>query len=156
MQKIIIITVLCSLVWLMACHQGTDQSKTTEQQKADSIAQCAKEPVKDPNNPKPMALMMRQMAENADSIRAQLLRGETPDAQRYPFIRFYMAEPTDLSVLEPQFYENARMFQEAYKAFFSSPESSRQNFYNALIQKCVNCHEHYCSGPLKRIRKLPI
>ena len=109
--------------------------------------------VKDPNNPKPMALMMRMMADNADSMRAQLLRGEHLDASHYPFMRFYAAEPTDTVVLKMQFYENARFFQEAYTDMLKTSSNQKQ-LYNVVIGKCVNCHEMYCNGPLKRIKKM--
>jgi len=121
--------------------------------KADSLAACT--PIKDPNNPKPMALMMRLMAANADSMRSQLLRGEKLDSLKYPFIKFYLVEPTDPNVLEPKFFDNARLFQESYKALFAHPNESKK-YYNLMINACVNCHESYCSGPLKRIRKFPI
>lgn len=102
-----------------------------------------------------MALMMRQIAANADSMKSQIMRGEQLDSKRYPFIRFYLVEPTDPNVLEPQFYENARLFQEAYKELFRHP-NEQAKYHNMIIGKCINCHENYCSGPLKRIRKLLI
>jgi hypothetical protein len=142
--------ILLSLLSL-ACNNHTTPSSVNIS--PDSTTECA--PIKDPNNAKPMALMMRQMASNADSMRAQLLRGETLDSTRYPFIRFYLVEPTDPNVLQPSFYENARLFQEAYSNLFKNPTKQTQ-YYNLMIQKCVNCHEQYCSGPLKKIKKLPI
>jgi len=126
-----------------------------ESKDSGSMKSCNAKPVKDPNHPKPMALMMRMMADNADSIRAQLLRNENPDKLRYPFQKFYLLEPTDSSVLEMQFFENARFYQEAYTDFFNHPNEQKR-YFNVLIEKCVNCHEHYCNGPLKRIRKLYI
>jgi hypothetical protein len=124
----------------------------------DSAAACeapSGQTIMDPNNPKPMALMMRQLAANADSMKQQILRGEKLDSLKYPFIRFYLAEPTDPSVLEPQFYENARLFQEAYHELFRH-SSDQVTYHNLVISKCIGCHENYCSGPLKRIRKLLI
>lgn len=103
-----------------------------------------------------MALMMRQMVANADSIRLGLLAGIQPDSSRYPFLRFYLAEPTDPNVLEPRFFENARLFQEAYLNMMRSPKKEMISAYNATITACINCHEQYCSGPLKKIHKLPI
>ncbi len=144
------------LLWAACTQQQTTQQNqhaADSTAMADSAAACNTTAIKDPNNAKPMALMMRQMAQNADSMRAQLLRGETLDSLRYPFIRFYLAEPTDPTVLEPKFYENARLFQEAYKALFAHPKEQTK-YYNLMIGKCANCHESYCSGPLKKIRKL--
>jgi len=143
------------VVLMFSCNMGEKKApvaQTTETK--DSTESCA--PVKDPNNPKPMALMMRLMAANADSIKSEILRGEMPDSTKHPFLRFYMVEPTDPNVLEPQFYENARLFQVAYKEMFRVKKANLSTAYNAMVGKCVNCHEMYCSGPLKRIRKLPI
>jgi hypothetical protein len=140
----------------------SNNSKSNQQNIADSTnknapskknSTCVK-PIKDPNNPKPMALMMRMMAENADSMRVQLLRGEKLSSEKYPFLRFYLAEPTDTSVLKMQFFENARLFQESYTSLFKN--SNQKQLYNVVVGKCINCHEMYCNGPLKRIRKMYI
>ncbi|MDP1727001.1 MAG: hypothetical protein Q8M15_09480 [Bacteroidota bacterium] len=122
--------------------------------KKDSIEACTKT-IMDPNNPKPMALLMRVQAANADSMHQQLLRGEKLDSNQYPFIHFYLVEPTDPKVLEPQFFENARTFKRAYEEVFTHP-TAQKKFYNIMINGCIKCHEKYCSGPLKRIRKFPI
>lgn len=146
---------ILAMMYLMACSQNQQAPSKENTAVADSTdASCASpEAIKDPNNAKPMALMMRQLALNADSMKAQLLRGESLDSLKYPFIRFYLAEPTDPNVLQPLFYENARLFQEAYQALFAHPKE-QVKYYNLVIGKCVNCHESYCSGPLKKIRKL--
>ena len=123
-------------------------------QLADSLESCT-QTIMDPNNPKPMAIMMRMMAANADSMRSQLLRGERLDSNQYPFIKFYLVEPTDPKVLEPNFFEKARLHQVAYKELFRHPNEQKK-YYNLMIQSCVNCHLNYCSGPLKRINKFPI
>jgi len=144
------------LTW--SCSETKTPANTiTEQvaaEKENDTAQCSPT-IKDPNNPKPMALMMRTMVENAQKMREKILAGESLDSTSFPFIRFYLAEPTDPSVREPQFFENARLFQVAYKELFRHPKEQKK-YYNLMIQGCVNCHESYCSGPLRRIKKLPI
>jgi len=150
---------LIPITFIFACSNISKNDK--QKVDADSIkkvdsstknASCAK-PIKDPNNPKPMALMMRLMADNADSMKAQLLRGEKLESSQYPFLRFYLLEPTDTSVLKMQFFENARFFQQVYTDMFKKGAEQTQ-IYNVVIGKCVNCHEMYCNGPLKRIRKM--
>jgi hypothetical protein len=152
-----IILVSLSLSCLLyACSENKKTIPVNPDSTIDSVdAECETETIKDPNNPKPMALMMRQLAANADSMKQQIIRGEQLDSTRYPFIKFYLVEPTDPNVLEPQFYENARLFQEAYIALFKHPKE-QVKYHNLVIQKCISCHENYCSGPLKRIRKLLI
>lgn len=146
-------------ILLIACNQNPSPNSSEPNQK-DSVsldsASCAnEETITDPNGAKPMALMMRQMAKNADLMKTKLINGEALDSNQFPFIRFYLVEPTDPKVLVPQFYENSRLFQDAYKAIFMHPKD-QQKYYNLAIGKCINCHEQYCSGPLKRIRKLII
>lgn len=154
-----IFSVTALFVLFFACQSETKQqangSETASQDTATSGSCDNPETIMDPNDTKPMALMMRQMAANADSIKATILRGEKPDSLKYPFIRFYLVEPTNPKVLEPQFFENARLFQVAYKELFAS-DNNHVELYNAMISKCINCHESYCSGPLRRIRKMPI
>lgn len=160
MKKISILLALLLMlgVFIQACSNNSSAPKATElteesEAKADSLKACTT--IMDPNNPKPMALMMRQMAANADSMKARILRGETLDSLKHPFIRFYTAEPTDPKVLEANFFEKARLYQAAYKELFNHPKEQKK-YYNLTIEACVNCHKDYCSGPLKRIRKLPI
>lgn len=160
-KKLTILTLLFSVVIYVACNSTDNkavqtQEQSTEAPKDSSDESCSNETtIKDPNNAKPMALMMRQLAANADSMKAKLMRGEKVTYEQYPLIRFHLAEPTDPNVLQPQFYENARLFQEAYQELFKH-EKEQVKYHNLVINKCVNCHESYCSGPLKRIRKLYI
>lgn len=144
-------------VLVYACSNNDKPAATSKTAGSDDkdSASCTQETIKDPNNAKPMALMMRQIAANADSMKQKIMRGEQVDSIQYPFIRFYLVEPTDPNVLEPHFYENARLFQEAYTELFKHPKEQAK-YHNLVIGKCINCHESYCSGPLKRIRKLMI
>lgn len=150
------------LVALMACNtapQANDKVSAIDstQIKAynDSVAACS-QPQKYPNNDKPMALMMRQMADNAQAMKELVLKGEVVSGRQFPFTRFHLVEPTDPDVLVPQFYENARLFQEAHKALINAQPGQQKEMYNLYINKCIGCHENFCSGPLKRIRKLLI
>ncbi len=134
----------------------TDSSQVAvDSTKSDSS--CSSETIMDPNNAKPMALMMRALVKNASEMREKLKVGETLETAKYPLVRFWLVEPTDPNVLEPQFFENARLFSESYKKLTVANDNASQiKAYNAVIGMCINCHESYCSGPLKRIRKLPI
>lgn len=143
-----------------ACNQPSPKSDTKVSEtmsEKDSSASCENpdETIMDPNQTKPMALMMRTMVKNAQIMRDQIQKGEVLDSLKYPFIKFYLVEPTDPSVLGPVFFENARLFQQAYLDLFRHPQKQKE-YYNLMVGKCINCHESYCTGPLKRIRKLLI
>jgi hypothetical protein len=151
---------IACIAFFIACNTEVKQnsasaSDSTAQAVADSSASCVN-PSKYPNNDKPMALMMRQMADNAGQMKDIISKGEVVNGAQFPFIRFHLVEPTDPDVLQPQFFENARLFQEAHKALINAPKEKQKEMYNAYIGKCITCHESYCSGPLKRIRKLSI
>lgn len=153
-----ILVYLCLGIYLSAvasCGSSDKKQDTQVVETADSSTCENPETIKDPNNTKPMALMMRQMATYADSMRAQLLRNEELDSNSYPFIRFYLVEPTNPNVLEPNFFDNAKKFQEAFHDLFRK-KGNQKEMYNNMIQACINCHENYCTGPLRKIRKLPI
>jgi hypothetical protein len=144
------------IVLLFACSENTQTKQVlTSSDSASEDCSNGSETIMDPNGAKPMALMMRTMVQNATMMREQIIQSEQLDSLKYPFIRFYLVEPTDPNVLQPVFYENARLFQDAYAELFNHPEA-QSKYYNAMVGKCINCHEMYCSGPLKRIRKLLI
>ena len=112
-------------------------------------------PNNDPNGVKPMALMMRTMANYFDSMRLKINNGEVVDSVNYPLMPFWTAEPTDTSVLETLFFNHAKQFETAYRQLMSTTENQKEN-YTVVINTCIQCHSSYCSGPLKRIRKLTL
>ena len=140
--------ILLNMILMFACNESSKQTTTTEEE-------CKEETIKDPNNPKPMALMMRAMANNCDSMRLKINAGELVDSTQYPLMPFWTVEPTDSSNLVDLFYSNAKEFETAYRKLMSEPKHQKEN-YTAVIASCVNCHTSFCSGPLKRIRKLPL
>ncbi len=149
MKKLKFTTItIFSCLLLTACQQEPKSNSTSCEAGVDST-------IKNPNHSKPMALMMRALANTADSIRVQLLADKTVDMSQYPLIKFWTVEPTDSSVLEPLFFENAKAFEAAYQKLIQEPQNQKEN-YQAVIHTCIQCHSTYCSGPLKRIRKLPL
>lgn len=147
---------------IAACNTNTGSPKETGVKadsnqsvaSADSTEASCAQAEKYPNNDKPMALMMRQMADNAQKMKELIEQNKAVTAEQFPFIRFHLVEPTDPDVLQPQFFENARQLQLAHKALISAPAGKQRELYTAYINQCINCHQIYCSGPLKRIRKL--
>jgi hypothetical protein len=158
-----VLTIMIASVVIIACNPNSSNntsenidSTSTQTNEIDS-AECAQtSPELFPNQDKPMALMMRQMADEAQAMREKIIAGKRITAEQFPFIRFHLVEPTDPEVLQPQFFENARLFQLSYKDLMAAEAPQQKDLYNLYINNCVKCHEQYCSGPLKRIKKLPI
>ncbi len=147
MIKQISFIIVSFLFLIISCNQQENDSHkdTSTEQKT----------IKDPNNPKPMALMMRKLASNCDSMKAKINKGEIVYSLSFPIMPFWSAEPTDSSVLEPLFFDNAKQFQLAYQRLMQSESSQKEN-YTTLVNACIHCHTSYCSGPLKKIRKLTL
>jgi hypothetical protein len=148
MKKILITFCILLSIAIVACNDS-------EKPKESAQEECKKETIKDPNDPKPMALMMRTMANNCDSMRLEINAGKTVDSVKYPLMPFWTAEPTDSANLVELFYNNASEFEIAYRTLMSNKEHQKEN-YTAVINSCVNCHNSFCSGPLRRIKKLPL
>ena len=138
----------CLFVLVCAGISCADSDKKTAAQE-----ESCNNPIKDPNEVKPMALMMRTMANYCDSMRLEINKGQTVDSVKYPLMPFWTAEPTDSSVLETLFFNNAKQFEAAYRQLMSNTANQKEN-YTAVINTCTQCHSSYCSGPLKRIKKL--
>ena len=155
---------IVAAIFIVACNNTpSNKTEVTQTAKQDTLnkvdtagASCSTITTRYPNNDKPMALMMRQMANNAQKMKDKIEAGELVEDKLFPFIRFHLVEPTDPNVLQPQFFENARMFQEAHKNLINAPIAKQKEMYTLYINQCINCHQTYCSGPLKRIRKLVI
>lgn len=147
MRKFICAALFISLAVIVSCG---DNSKS----KTGNTDDCEK-PVMDPNEVKPMAMMMRTMANFCDTMRLKINKGELVDSVHFPLMPFRSAEPTDSSVLEQLFFDNATMFENAWHKLMRDKINQKEN-YTLVINACVLCHNSYCSGPLRRINKLPL
>ena len=141
---------ICLFVFVFSCNNETESSAKEAAEEEDCV-----QPIKDPNEVKPMARMMRTMALYCDSMRVEINAGKVVDSVRYPLMPFWTAEPTDSSNLEPLFFDNAKQFAAAYRTLMQSTENQKEN-YTAVINSCIHCHSSYCSGPLRKIRKLTL
>ena len=137
---------ICIALGIISCEENSSSKKSQE-------PACEKPTIKDPNEVKPMALMMRTMANYCDTMRLKINKNELVDSVSFPLMPFWSAEPTDSSVLETLFFDNAKQFENAYRKLMQDQDNQKEN-YSAVIATCVHCHNSYCSGPLRRIKKL--
>ena len=147
MKKIILLFWI-ACIFIVSCVESV--TKKIEKNEA-----CEQPAIKDPNDVKPMALMMRTMANYCDTMRLKINKGEQVDSVSFPLMPFRNAEPTDSSVLGTLFSDNATRFENAYRKLMQDKANQKEN-YTAVVAECTNCHNSFCSGPLKRIRKLTL
>lgn len=124
---------------MLACNQTAPTSETSAA------------PVAKVEEAKPMALMMRAIYDQSKAMRSDLDSGKMLDSAFYRFLEFHELEPTDSTVLVEVFYQHNEKFKAAYEALL---RESNKPAYNAMLTACVNCHEDFCPGPIKRINKL--
>lgn len=121
------------------------------------IGQACKSDHKKPLNPNgdsELALLMRQMFEDGERVKAQIGNGEPVNIQ-VDFEKIMIAKATDPAKMQgPEFPHFAASYVEAMKALRDAPPAEAQEKYSAMVATCMNCHEQSCPGPMVRIKKL--
>jgi cytochrome c553 len=95
------------------------------------------------------------MADQAETMRAWILRDSlNSDAPpSWAAMPFEAQRPTDTSVLTQDFFAAAKAYHVAHQQVRNQPTTAN---FNALVARCVACHQSHCPGPLKRINRLMI
>ena len=103
----------------------------------------------------PMAAAMRAMAEQAESIRAWIISDSSnrPAQPAWAPMPFETQRPTDTTVLVDAFFEKAKAYHESHRLVGEQPTAKN---FDALVSRCIACHQSHCPGPLKRINRLMI
>lgn len=141
--RLLIVTLLLpGLVILYSCGE----------QKANSVMKVKKEKVINPNGDSELALLMREMFEEGERIKAQIEAGESPSGLK-KFEAIHSAIPTDENASGPVFESFATSYLEAIKVLENSDSASVFKFNN-MVDQCMNCHTEFCPGPKRRIKKL--
>lgn len=107
-----------------------------------------------PNGDSELALLMREMFEDGERIKAQVEQGQTPTGLR-DFASIHSAIPTDSTVRGPVFTAFAEAYLESVRQMEAADSASVFRF-NRMVDQCMNCHTEFCPGPKKRIAKLYI
>ena len=110
-----------------------------------------------PNGDSELALLMRKMYNDADSIKKLITNNEGNITKEYitELERIHTATPTDAEVKTPEFEAYTKLMIDEANALFSN-ETNKTEGFNNLVNRCVECHQSFCPGPIKKIRKLTI
>lgn len=130
-----------------------------------TVLSCADKPTEDsssnlissainPNGDSELALLMREMFEEGERIKAQIENGETPSGLK-KFETIHSAIPTDEDASGPVFEALATGYLNALKNI-EEGDSTTVFRFNNMVDKCMNCHTEFCPGPKVRIKKLYI
>jgi cytochrome c553 len=107
-----------------------------------------------PNGDSELALLMRNMFSESDSLKQLVVAGKTLSGLKR-FEDIHAAIATDPTVRGPVFDAFSDAYINAIKQLESSDSSSVLKFNN-IVTQCMNCHSKFCPGPKKRIKQLYI
>ena len=118
---------------------------------------CEVETVVNPNGDSELALLMRQMYLDADSIKQLIVSNEGTISDEFiaELQQVHAAIPTDSTVKTPEFKAFNDLLINQAKALQENTKDRVEGF-NQLVARCIDCHQSFCPGPIKRIKKLII
>lgn len=107
----------------------------------------------DPNPTSEMAILMRTMTNQLDSLKIIFENNLNPDEVVLNFDLIHTKKTTDRSFNQAHIKPMSEAFDYSVKIFNNN--QSKKN-YNNIINNCANCHQQSCQGPLVKIHKLII
>ncbi|MGE0562168.1 MAG: hypothetical protein AB7O47_10150 [Flavobacteriales bacterium] len=137
----------------VACNNACDKDEVSCSKDKKEVEMS---PI-NPNGDSELALLMRKMYDDADAIKTLITNNEGNITQEYinELERIHTATPTEANVKTPEFEAYTKLMIEQANSLFSS-ETNRAEGFNSLVNRCVECHQSFCPGPIKKIRKLTI
>ncbi|MCB0400753.1 MAG: hypothetical protein KDD41_01600 [Flavobacteriales bacterium] len=110
-----------------------------------------------PNGDSELALVMRNLYFEADSLKKRIMdhNGNVSDEFIEQLQRVHTATPTDPTVKTDEFKAYNELLINQAKAL-QEADSNRTEIFNQLVNRCIDCHQVVCPGPIKRIKKLTI
>ncbi len=139
---------------LVNCSEPSKESTEKNEAVKDSVS-CEKPPL-NPNGDSELALLMREMMKNSESLRTMVQEGKLPDELPAEFLKIHTAKPTDSDTKKASFNAFADNYLSRLEKLYSSPKEQLNENYNSLIEACASCHSEHCPGPLKAINKLKL
>ena len=103
-----------------------------------------------------LAEMMEQMYVFNDSIKRQIIKGESLSEMPYDLQQLHTLEMTDRFERDDNFNQFAIVFEKYQQQLYTTSSDSLKMVYNNAIQSCIACHQTSCTGPIPRIKKLLI
>lgn len=139
---------------IIACHETVQQeasekeTKTTdEQQKASSL---------NPNGDSELALLMRDMYDEAERIKTQIKNGEDFEVKldHAKILTAHATEPEKAS--SKKFKDFAKMYLANLDQLKKADSENVEMVFQSLVSSCMSCHQQLCPGPVVRIKKLKL
>ena len=137
--------------FLFACESDVKQEAVITDASQVEVSET------NPNGDSELALLMRKMFEEGEDIKKLITNNEGNITEEYitELERIHTAIPTDANVKTPEFEAYTKLMINEANLLFSN-DSNRVQGFNNLVNRCIDCHQSFCPGPIKRIKKLTI
>ena len=141
----------------MGCLLASLFFACSENQTEETVCAESKVSAINPNGDSELALLMRQMYFDADTIKQQIINnsGNVTDEFISKLEEVHKADPTDPTVKTPEFEAFNKLLISTAKAA-QEDEQNKVTGFNSLVARCIDCHQSFCPGPIVRIKKLEI
>lgn len=139
-------TILISLFFLLLFSHACTHSGNEEK--------CSAPTPLNPNGDSELALLMREMFEDAMRMKSQIKAGEQPEVL-HRFAAIHTAEATEPEkASSTDFQVFAQSYLQTLQAMQNAAPGDANALYHNLVESCMNCHRAMCPGPMVRIKKL--
>jgi phosphoenolpyruvate carboxylase len=109
-----------------------------------------------PNKSSELALLMRSMYDDSEKIKKAVQEGKIPEDFRKKFADIHSSKATNPEkIADPAFKDFGNNFLSSMEPLYQQKENQVDN-YNLMITNCIACHQTFCPGPIKRIKKLSL
>ncbi|MDF0707297.1 hypothetical protein [Flagellimonas okinawensis] len=107
-----------------------------------------------PNGDSELAILMRQMFDEAETIKEKIANGEPIELSldHEKMLTAHATEPEKAASAEYNTF--AALYLQSIKNLESAKVSEVDSIYNNLVMSCLNCHKVLCPGPMVKIKKL--
>jgi cytochrome c556 len=119
-----------------------------------ACSESGQDPTQYPNESSELAVLMRDMFEDAERMKADIAAGKTPSPQ-VDYERILSATATEPDkAASPEFKAFADSYISVMHSFNNANAEEAGGIFSDMVSTCTNCHESMCPGPLVRINKL--
>lgn len=118
------------------------------------VSYCGTRTEAEPDTDLTLVAMMRDQEADVLSLRQRIIDGDTLLAGIHLKHDFLEGAPSSPDKNDRNFPELSAAFVEAFNELKTNPAKTEQ--FNLMITSCVDCHEQFCPGPIRQIKKLQI
>ena len=142
-QNLVYIFLLFPLIF--SCQSGEKNGAST-----DSPFQ---QPI-NPNGDSELALLMRAMFDEAETIKTQIAEGK-PVSLNLDYQDILTAEATEPEKAgSDEYHAFAKGYLQTIQSLRNASNEEREAHFNAMVGNCMACHQALCPGPVVKIKKL--